>query len=1008
MKRILPMLLLSVLSFVTVKAQTQTGSGTSFKQISGNSDKVITEIPDSTISEKIAELKQVADSLKETSIKSAVKSADKVAANEIAKLKKDYDSLLSYHFKILDSIQTLDSIQKAATTAKADTTPKKNAPCAAEISFAITGDGVNKVILVSQTDTGRTTSFLLKDVNLANFTSGLKKAWKTLCPDFSDTITDDEFKVLYPVRDKYDELTEQALRVSHQPVAGDITTYKNIPVYINYKNPSYGPVFKKKLEKVREKLEDIQADMNEYSTHEKFESKENEIKAIQKGIDSVEQYTNRLSERKEEVNARIGELEADMDEKKGSIDDYQLQIEGLYLLINDSIRKESKLINELKSYIDGSNEEIRFIQETHTTDSLKKLVASKVNSIKTTISVYEQDIKTATGIINNLPKKLASDTVVLHTSAEKLRKEYGEFEKVRNPWLDTIKAIDRQLARYKREKKYDKMKTDVALLKAKKEEYVPDLKGELTGWIGDIQEQIDYLNKQVGREHKRQRLNIKPLIKELTRQIKALQEEEIKLTTGHLFILPNNDRAGLYAAQVFSQSLLLPALISQRVQVPDPKLGHGHLDSAISIIKQLLLKLPISGYSVRAVSGSASVNGGASKSKVVFQDGCLENIQVEAIQNGTGQAYLFQNAYGIPLQSQMDIRNLQYIRLYEKSGSSYILLKDAFSYVKNPEQYRRDYSPSDTVIELNFDSNKIRHSVYKEAGMRFFDVRLYTDLAGIGEDNPNGLIQFEISRRFNLVSRRWQWGGLGKGWNFGFFSFITPGVVVSKIENKERYLVSDFQVRNDSTKRFATTLEIYRHQALSVGFTNNIGFLDAPSMKSTFYINSGLYYGRTPMRDSNMVFIDTLSEYRKDNTVRNYAVNTLQWQPSFTMQVFGDGRAGFSLSDYVTFFKTFTSDFTVVGNLKDISDARFNRAPPGPQDSGGRSLKEKIEARFWEKDFAMNTFELFAFFKPSPKDYGKMFFRYRFTSAMRDVTNNFHQIQLGYQITFDPIKLIKK
>ncbi len=393
---------------------------------------------------------------------------------------------------------------------------------------------------------------------------------------------------------------------------------------------------------------------------------------------------------------------------------------------------------------------------------------------------------------------------------------------------------------------------------------------------------------------------------------------------------------------------------------------------------------------------------------VVFENGYVSNIQINALDKNN-KPYVFQNIYPIPLQSQWDIEALKYIKLYEKhSKNLYVRLVEVFDYNKEVDLARRDYSPQDTVIELSFNDTVNKFDVHKEPGFRFFNIAVFSDLVGIGEENPNGLVQTEISRKFNLVSRRLQWSK--KGLNFSGLNFITPMLTTSKIENKQKYLISEMLFDsttfvNDSTsllpldeklntysRRTITTLQLYRYQVFSVGFNLNIVTVDAPNFKSTFYLNSGLYYGRTLVRDSLMDYNATDTTFSANGLVNNIGINTIQFQPTFTWQIFGDGRAGLSLSNSIILFKAFTDKYNIAGNTRDIKN-----------DNGTYN--------FGKQNLMINSFEFFGWFKPSKRDYGKLFLRYRFNSELgfgNAPKHNFHQLQLGYSLTFDPIKIFSK
>jgi hypothetical protein len=112
----------------------------------------------------------------------------------------------------------------------------------------------------------------------------------------------------------------------------------------------------------------------------------------------------------------------------------------------------------------------------------------------------------------------------------------------------------------------------------------------------------------------------------------------------------------------------------------------------------------------------------------------------------------------------------------------------------------------------------------------------------LDEQNNNGLIQTEIAKRLNLNTKRIRR-------SFGVWAWMEPTVTLSKIEQHNRNL--ELTAKADSAKGhahyYASTLPIRQHEMFSVGLNTNIGYMDVPAIKTTFSLNVGANFGRTPL-----------------------------------------------------------------------------------------------------------------------------------------------------------------
>ena len=90
------------------------------------------------------------------------------------------------------------------------------------------------------------------------------------------------------------------------------------------------------------------------------------------------------------------------------------------------------------------------------------------------------------------------------------------------------------------------------------------------------------------------------------------------------------------------------------------------------------------------------------------------------------------------------------------SPDRFVYLSDVFANYENfLENYTRDYCPADTTIN-DFKPSDGFISLQRDTFKNLFDTKLFTDLEGIDSNKPNGLLQFEVSRRFNIKTSRMQ------------------------------------------------------------------------------------------------------------------------------------------------------------------------------------------------------------------------------------------------------------
>jgi hypothetical protein len=367
-----------------------------------------------------------------------------------------------------------------------------------------------------------------------------------------------------------------------------------------------------------------------------------------------------------------------------------------------------------------------------------------------------------------------------------------------------------------------------------------------------------------------------------------------------------------------------------------------------------------------------------------FDEGYIENIKVIVSSEGVPDIK-FENNYPISFSSKKDYLNIQHIYLYGISHKEFysIRLDEVIErYEQKHEVGRRDYSPSNQVVSFDLIADSKRnYELSKESTAKLFELKTYSDFVGFDQTKPNGLIQFEVEKRLNIIGSRKQFNIFKKNYRstVGAFQYITPTIVVSKIEQNNKFLILNYkdQYINNvySPVKYTSTLELKRHENFSVGADLNMFLLDLPSAKSTFYVNTGFRYGRVSIRDSLRSSNDGVSE--TTGFVNEYGVNTFSVMPlKVVWEVRTDERYSFHLGGSLNLYYLRDNSFIQVANLDTF-----------------QSTMNDGDMKYLYK----NVFMQLAL-KPQSDAKGRLFFRYQYNWQQGFWRTGFHQIQLGYSV----------
>lgn len=298
-------------------------------------------------------------------------------------------------------------------------------------------------------------------------------------------------------------------------------------------------------------------------------------------------------------------------------------------------------------------------------------------------------------------------------------------------------------------------------------------------------------------------------------------------------------------------------------------------------------------------------------------------------------------------------------------------LSNLLDYLIITESENEDYSPANGKVELN--TNRTIVELKKEKRSRILSARMYTDFVGLNSDNPNGLVQIELSRKINLLTERGQvdnlpsFKSLGKIKLYtGGLTFIEPRFTLNKIEETNRYYILD-SFSMDKTRSFEDSqsyfllnpIEILRYQQWAIGLTVNLIKVNFINKKTNFQLNGYFGYGRVPVADSFQV---TENKIRLIQSRNQTSVNTGGYGASALFEFKPDSRWGLSMGQDVRF--------------QNIYHPRF-----------------ELDKRF-EKLFLTTWFD--GYIKTNSNS--KLFLRFRKHWIYKNQNYNFYQFQLGYEL----------
>ncbi|WP_147677411.1 hypothetical protein [Algibacter pacificus] len=379
--------------------------------------------------------------------------------------------------------------------------------------------------------------------------------------------------------------------------------------------------------------------------------------------------------------------------------------------------------------------------------------------------------------------------------------------------------------------------------------------------------------------------------------------------------------------------------------------------------------------------------------EISFYGGFIEKIQLQGTINEV--PLTFNNKYSIGISSTKNIQELDTYRLFSdntfsdteinnmskkdsvnitKETQEYsnednrlrVNVSDIIRYVKKVDVNANDVSPVPQLLIL--DKNQTESELHKEETSKLFEAVVYTDFLGLfDEDNPNGIVQTEVNKRFNINTKRTDTKWYHKllflpliSEGIGTFQYLDASFQFSKIESDSKFVTPDtFTFLKDDgtidkTEDFYSPISLMRRRNFAIGGILNLVTMENQNAKLNMYINAGFLFGRTSLKNS----IDDLEGFHTNN---------LEIPFEYQFHILPEKRVSFSISDRLSWFETFDSNI----NLKSIEDNLLT-----------------------SKNRWLNSFNID--FNVDVSGTGRLFLRYKLTHELDNINNNFSRLQFGY------------
>lgn len=325
-------------------------------------------------------------------------------------------------------------------------------------------------------------------------------------------------------------------------------------------------------------------------------------------------------------------------------------------------------------------------------------------------------------------------------------------------------------------------------------------------------------------------------------------------------------------------------------------------------------------------------------------------------------------------QLHTEIEEIYDNRKKKRSIALTVNLSDVIRYVRKIDVNANDVSPEKQLVLLDRESRSSA-KLYKEESTRIFETVVYTDfLSLVDEENPNGLVQTEVNKRFNINTSRYDVSKKGKYFYlypilplmisdaYGFFQFFDGQFQLSKIENNNRFLIPETITSNGVvSEQFYSPISLLQYRNFSLGGMLNIVNLENQNTKLNMYLNGGFHFGLSAYKP-----IENTTDEEDGELLSN-----IELPIEYVFHILPEERFSILLSDRLSYFENLSSDI-LLRSIEDQSVTSQNR---------------------WLNsfNFSMNL---------DISTTGKLFLRYKLVHELDNINNNFSQLQFGYSFYF--------
>ncbi len=278
---------------------------------------------------------------------------------------------------------------------------------------------------------------------------------------------------------------------------------------------------------------------------------------------------------------------------------------------------------------------------------------------------------------------------------------------------------------------------------------------------------------------------------------------------------------------------------------------------------------------------------------------------------------------------------------------------DIIKYIKRIDINANDISPGPIKIELNKNQKEIK--LFREETSKLFEAQIYSDLLGmLDEKSPNGIVQIEAEKKFNIFTKMTTWGNSRTGW--GILQYYNMKFTYSKIESYGKFVSPIALSEDDPTNSFYyPPIKLLQHRNYSVGGVLNLFYAENQDKKINFNIDAGLNFGRTGV-------------LKTQNDSSGYFTNCIEIPVELGLRLIPEKRVELSISDKTSYFKVLDPEINL--NKQKYSIENYSNY--------------------------LHTLKLGLNLKLNDSGNGRLFFRYKFIHDWSNWNYNFSQLQVGY------------